>query len=119
MDINEERAEFEAISEAADLGDGVAGEAARGINWRVRLRNPVFWVEAAAAVVLPLIVGVGYEWEDMTSWAVLGQTLLRALGNPVVVVSMVASVFAVVNDPTTAGLADSERAMGYDEPKEG
>lgn len=89
------------------------------INWTVRFRNPLFWAQVAASVVMPLIVGMGYEWSDMTSWATLGGTILAALGNPVIVVSMLVSLWGVVNDPTTAGLGDSEQAMTYDTPKEG
>ena len=29
------------------------------------------------------------------------------------------AILGIVADPTTAGVGDSEQAMGYDEPKEG
>lgn len=89
-----------------------------GINWKVRFKNPVFWVQIVCAIVLPLIAGMGLEWSDMTTWATLGKTLLAALGNPVVVVAMLASVWNAVNDPTTKGLGDSARALTYEEPAE-
>lgn len=89
------------------------------INWTVRFRNPLFLAQVAASVAMPLIVGMGYEWGDMTSWATLGGTISAALGNPVIVVSMLVSLWGAVNDPTTAGLGDSEQAMTYDTPKEG
>lgn len=88
------------------------------INWTVRFKNPLFWAQVAASVVMPLIVGMGYEWSDMTSWATLGATILAALGNPVIVVSMLVSLWGVVTDPTTAGIGDSEQAMTYETPKE-
>lgn len=87
------------------------------INWKVRAKNPVFWVQVAVAIILPLIVGVGMQWTDMTSWGILGRTLLKAIENPVVVVSMLISLWNAVNDPTTAGLKDSKLAMTYEEPK--
>ena len=37
------------------------------INWTVRMRNPLWWAEVIASIFLPLIVGVGFAWEDMTS----------------------------------------------------
>ena len=86
------------------------------INWKIRLNNPTWWAQVAAAVVLPLVAGVGASWGDMTSWAALAQTVARALGNPVVVVSMVVSVYNALIDPTTKGVGDSARALGYDEP---
>lgn len=87
------------------------------INWKIRLKNPVFLAQLACAIVLPLVVGMGAEWEDMTSWAALGSTIASALGNPVVVVSMIVSVFNLITDPTTSGISDSKSALGRTEPK--
>lgn len=89
------------------------------INWKVRFKNPVFWVQIVAIAALTLINGAGQSWENMTSWPLLLQTLGASMLNPVTVVAMVAAVWAAVNDPTTAGLTDSEQAMSYDEPREG
>lgn len=87
------------------------------INWRIRFRNPVFLAQLACAIVLPLVVGMGAEWSDMTTWAALGSTIAAALGNPVVVVSMLTSVWACITDPTTSGLSDSKSALERTEPK--
>lgn len=87
------------------------------INWRIRFRNPVFLAQFACAIVMPLVVGMGAEWSDMTTWAALGSTIAAALGNPVVVVSMLTSVWACITDPTTSGLSDSKSALERTEPK--
>lgn len=84
------------------------------INWGVRLKNPVFWAQVICAIVLPLIVGVGAQWEDMTSWIKLGDTIISGLQNPVVVVSMIASLWACITDPTTSGTSDSESTLVRD-----
>ena len=86
------------------------------INWKVRAKNPVFWVQIAVAVVLPILAYMGLGWEDMTSWAALGGIFLEAVKNPVILVSVAVSVWNAVNDPTTKGLGDSYRAMTYDKP---
>ena len=86
------------------------------INWKVRLVNPVFWVQIIVAIVLPILAYLGLSWEDMTSWDALGGIFLEAVKNPVILVSVVVSVWNAVNDPTTKGLSDSPRAMGYHEP---
>ena len=86
------------------------------INWKVRFRNPVFWVQIAAAVVLPILAYLGLGWEDMTSWAALGGIFLEAVKNPVILASVAVSVWNAVNDPTTKGLSDSPRALGYNDP---
>ena len=86
------------------------------INWKVRFRNPLFWAEIAAAVMLPALAGGGLRWEDMTTWQALGQVLREALASPVVVVSILVSLWNAVTDPTTRGICDSPRAMGYETP---
>lgn len=88
------------------------------INWKVRLKNPVFWVGLAVAIVLPILTSLGMSWEDMTTWAALGSALLQAVKNPVILVSVLVSVWNLINDPTTKGLSDSAQALTYDKPKE-
>ncbi|MGI6284046.1 MULTISPECIES: phage holin [Caproicibacterium] len=44
----------------------------------------------------------------------LGGALLRAVSNPVIVVSIVASVWTALTDPTTKGFGDSQRALSYE-----
>ena len=58
------------------------------INWKVRLKNPVFWFNLAAAIFLPMLACLGMNWEDMTSWQAIGDVLLKAVQNPVIVVSV-------------------------------
>ena len=87
------------------------------INWKVRTKNPVFWAQLATAIVLPILAYLGLQWSDMTSWAALGEILVQAVKNPVILVSVVVSAWGIVNDPTTAGLSDSKKAMGYLAPK--
>lgn len=88
------------------------------INWTVRLRNPLFWAQVAAGILSPVLVGLGLQWEDMTTWPALGEALLRAVSNPVIVVAVVVSLWGVVTDPTTQGLGDSAQALTYTHPKE-
>lgn len=86
------------------------------INWKVRIKNPIFWVQIAVAIVLPILAYLGLSWEDMTSWTALGGIFLEAVKNPVILASVIVSVWNAVNDPTTKGLADSVRAMTYEKP---
>ena len=87
------------------------------INWKIRFKNPVFIAQLACAIVLPLITGMGFEWSQMTTWATLGEVVASALGNPVVVVSMLVSVFNCITDPTTSGLSDSMDALKREQVK--
>ena len=82
------------------------------INWRVRIKNRNFWRAIIPALVL-LAQTVG---------AVFGVTLeLDALGDKLVAlvnaVFCVLAILGIVNDPTTAGLGDSENALTYEFPK--
>ena len=88
------------------------------INWKVRAKNPVFWANLAAAVILPILAYMGLNWNDMTSWQALGNVLFQAVQNPVIIVSVVVSVWNQINDPTTKGLSDSEKALDYDKHAE-
>ena len=87
------------------------------INWKIRFKNPTWWAQVVASIVMPLVVGMGYGWSDMTSWATLGEVIAAALGNPVVVVAMVVSVFNLITDPTTSGISDSKSALERTELK--
>ena len=84
------------------------------INWKVRLKNPVFWsglfgVLASFAIGLAQLFGV-----DISAEAGSWQQALTAL---VTAIFGVLGVIGVTTDPTTKGVKDSERAMSYTEPK--
>ncbi len=87
------------------------------INWLVRFKNPVFWAQIGIAIMLPIFTHLGINWKDVTTWAALGELLLSAIGNPVIVVAIIVSVWNAVTDPTTSGLGDSSRALTYTAPK--
>ena len=86
------------------------------INWRVRLNNPVWMLEVLASVVLPVLAYYGMAWEDLTSWGMVWELLIKAVQNPVVIVAMLTSLWNSITDPTTKGIGDSERALAYDDP---
>ena len=86
------------------------------INWKVRVKNPVFWANLAAAIVLPILTYLGMSFGDMTSWPALGHALLEAVKNPVILVSVLVSVWNLITDPTTKGIGDSSRALSYTKP---
>lgn len=87
------------------------------INWKVRFKNPVFVAQIVSGVVLPILAYLGLSWEDMTTWAALGDIFLKAIQNPVILTSVVVNVWSAINDPTTAGLSDSPNALTYAKPK--
>lgn len=89
------------------------------INLKVRFKNPVFLAQLGLSILTPILAYAGLTVADMTSWSALGQVLLDALSNPYVLGLVTVSVWNALNDPTTAGVKDSEQAMTYDTPKGG
>lgn len=81
------------------------------INWKVRFKNKNFWVAIIPAVII-LIQAVA---------AFFGVTVDLSDAN-VKLLAIVDALFAVlailgiVQDPTTHGIGDSERALEYDAP---
>ena len=86
------------------------------INWKVRFANPVFLAQLAIAIFAPILAYYGMMWEDMTTWASIGNLFVQAIQNPVVVVSVIVSLYHAITDPTTKGIGDSERALTYSKP---
>ena len=84
------------------------------INWRVRIKNKAFWLAIIPAVLL-LIQAVAAVFGYKLDFADLQGKLLAV----VEAVFVVLSILGIVVDPTTKGLSDSVRALGYDEPSDG
>lgn len=83
------------------------------INWRVRLKNKAFWMAIIPAALLLIqqvcaVVGVQLDFGELQA------QLVAIVGT----VFAILAILGIVADPTTAGVGDSEQAMGYTEPKE-
>ena len=81
------------------------------INWKVRIKNKTFWMTVipAVALVVQAVAGVFGFTLDFT-------TLVGKLLAVVDAVFALLVILGIVVDPTTAGVGDSARAMGSDEP---
>ena len=82
------------------------------INWKVRVKNPYFWI----GLVGVIMTAMGVSPEMFTSWSAVGNQLLEFVSNPFMIGSVIVAVIGVLVDPTTTGLSDSTRALSYDEP---
>ena len=79
------------------------------INWKVRFKNKV-WLGS----FLSLIVGFAYNMLALFDvFPSVTQNLVIQLMNQVLTFL---GLIGVIVDPTTAGISDSERAMGYEVP---
>ena len=86
------------------------------INWRVRIKNPAFWVSIAIAIVTPILAYFGLTAQDMTSWGAIWDVAVQAVSNPYVILTVAVSVYNAVIDPTSTGVTDSSRALQYNAP---
>ena len=87
------------------------------INWKVRIKNPLFWAQVALSILTPILAYAGVTAEAITTWGTLWELLLGAISNPYVLAMVVVSVWNTLTDPTTKGLSDSAQALTYDKPK--
>lgn len=82
------------------------------INWKVRFKNPVFYVQLLLAVLTPILAYMGLTMSGPT----VGNVLLQAVSNPYILGLVVVSVWNAINDPTTSGVSDSSKALTYNKP---
>ena len=87
------------------------------MNIKVRVKNPVCWVQMLLSILTPILAYPGLTTQDLTTWAKLGEVLIMALSNPYVLGLVALSVWNALNDPTTKGITDSKRAMEYKKPQ--
>ena len=86
------------------------------INFRVRFKNPIFIAQLILAILTPILAYAGLTYQDITTGPALGDLLISAISNPYVLGLVIVSVWNAINDPTTEGIRDSERAMTYSYP---
>lgn len=83
------------------------------INWKVRIKNKNFWLTLVPALAL-----LAQAFANIFNFKLeFGDTVDKILVFINVLFSFLVLV-GVVNDPTTAGLTDSKRALEYHEPNE-
>ena len=79
------------------------------INWTVRLKNKV-WL----ATMISFLISTVYQWLEYFDIApVVTQDAVLQLASAVL---QILSLLGLIVDPTTAGMGDSARALGYEEP---
>lgn len=81
------------------------------INWKVRVKNKAFWVTLIPAVILVIQLVAG-----LFGWSIDLTDISGKLVAIVDAVFVVLTILGIVQDPTTKGIGDSERALTYKEP---
>ncbi len=81
------------------------------INWTVRLKNKTFWL-----TVVPALALVVQAVAALFGYTINLETLVGKVQVVINAVFGLLAILGIVVDPTTDGVGDSNRAMGYAEP---
>ena len=65
-----------------------------------KLKNPYFYL----SVIALIFSASGVDFNQLTSWSLLGKALMEILNNPVCVVAVVTAFLGIWNDNSTKGL---------------
>ncbi len=86
------------------------------INWKVRLKNPTFWV-GLIGILGTLVIDVAQLFgADLSAIVGSWETALTGLAQAVFAIL---ALVGVITDPTTDGVSDSQQALGYTTPRKG
>ncbi len=79
------------------------------LNWKVRFKNKI-WLSSFIAAIITFI------YTMLGMFDVAPEVTQNSIMNIVNAILMMLSLTGVIVDPTTAGIQDSDRAMGYQVP---
>ena len=65
-----------------------------------KFKNPYFWL----SVVALIFSASGVDFNQLTSWTLLGEAIIGILANPVSVVAVITAFLGIWNDNGTKGL---------------
>ena len=65
-----------------------------------KFRNPYFWLSVFALI----FSASGVDFNELTSWALLGNAIVDILNNPVSVVAVITAMLGIWNDNSTKGM---------------
>ena len=82
----------------------------KNINWKVRIRNPIFWVTVVPAAVSFIYCVLG-------AFGIVPALTENMVLNFAGAVITMLTTLGVLVDPTTSGIKDSALAMTYGSPR--
>lgn len=65
-----------------------------------KFKNPYFWLSVFALI----FSASGVDFQQLTSWSLLGDALFGILQNPVAIVAVITAFLGIWNDNSTKGL---------------
>ena len=79
------------------------------INWKVRFKNKV-WLATFASLI------IGFAFNVLAMFDIYPKVTQNAIVEAVSQILTLLGLLGIIVDPTTAGVGDSQRALGYEEP---
>lgn len=65
-----------------------------------KFKNPYFWLSVFALI----FSAAGIDFNQLTSWQLLGQAMFGILQNPVSIIAVITAFLGIWNDNSTKGL---------------
>ena len=65
-----------------------------------KFKNPYFWL----SVIALIFSASGVDFNQLTSWTLLGEAIIGKVANPVSVVAVITALLGIWNDNSTKGL---------------
>lgn len=80
------------------------------INWKLRLKNKV-------TLLTLLLALIAFVYQVFGIFGIVIPVSQSTLTQLIALLINILAALGIVVDPTTTGVSDSDRAMGYDEPR--
>lgn len=81
------------------------------INWVIRKQNPMFYIQIALSIFVPVLAYLGINWSDVTTWDTFFQVIIAAISNPYCLSIVAVSLFNTVVDTSSLGINDSNHVL--------
>lgn len=78
------------------------------VNWKVRFKNKTFLVTFITVIVSAI-------YQILAAFEIVPKVSQDTIMNCILAIITVLTGFGIVTDPTTKGITDSERVLGYEE----
>lgn len=65
-----------------------------------KFKNPYFWLSVFGLI----FSAAGVDFQQLTSWSLLGEALYSILQNPVAIIAIITAFLGIWNDNSTKGL---------------
>jgi phi LC3 family holin len=79
------------------------------VNWKVRFKNKI-WLSSFIGLIIGFVYSILAMFDVFPE--ITESSAIRFVNNVLTFLGLI----GVITDPTTAGLGDSQRALGYEEP---